>query len=215
MLTTEPNPLLRPPPEAAQREVAGRTALLRKANRRKLMDAMQSRNAVREIAALPGPEESLHIICRGNFPLWSIVPATINLAAPATINVLSIATLGFSAANATALLGLIDAGKVNTVRVIASVYFERQNPAEYRLMSDGLAERGQKIVALRSHAKVITMALSDGGMLSVESSANLRSCRNLEQVTLTNSPDLCRFHAGWIERAIDAAGAAINARAAE
>jgi hypothetical protein len=112
--------------------------------------------------------------------------------------------LGFSTANATELIELVDAGKIKAVEVVASVYFERQNPAEWRIMHEGLTARGQKIVALRSHAKVIAIALSDGRRLAIESSANLRSCRNLEQIAITNSPDLFAFHAGWIREVIAA-----------
>jgi len=49
------------------------------------------------------------------------------------------------------------------------------------------------------------MALSDGRRFAVESSANLRSCRNIEQITLTQAADLHDFHAGWISHVITAA----------
>jgi hypothetical protein len=150
-------------------------------------------------------EESLHVICRGNFPLWSIVPATLTLANPAIIDSLHIATLGFSHQNAADLLALMDAGQVREVGIVASCYFEKQNPSEFRVMAEGLHDRGQRIVALRSHAKIIAMALSDGRRFTVESSANLRSCRNIEQITFTQSPALHDFHAGWIASVIDQA----------
>ena len=169
-------------------------------------NALQSKNAVKEIASLPELEESLHIIARGNFPLWSIVPAVLKLSGGATIDSMHIATLGFSTSNATDLLSMLDAGQVKAVALVCSVFFERQNPAEYQMMADGLSARGQRIVALRSHAKVIAIALSDGRRFAVESSANLRSCRNLEQITFTQSPDLHRFHAGWMNEVITAAG---------
>ena len=171
-----------------------------------LIDALHRRNAVKDIEELPKAGESLHIIGKGNFPLWQIVPATLALAAPATVERLSIATLGFSAGNVTDLLALFDAGKIGTVDIVASVYFERQNPAEYRMMADGLSARGQRIAALRSHAKIICMSLSDGKALAVESSANLRSCRNIEQITIIHDAELYRFHAGWIAQVIEAAG---------
>jgi hypothetical protein len=205
MLTTSHNPIFNRDPQAAQKEMRRRTAITRTTSKREMVSALQSKNAVAEIASLPGMEESLHIICRGNFPLWSIVPASLTLAAPATIEALHIATLGFSASNAADLLAQVDAGRIKTVAIVASVYFERQNPAEYRIMAEGLAERGQRIAALRSHAKIITLALTDGRRFAVESSANLRSCRNLEQITLTQSPVLHDFHAGWIDQVIDAA----------
>ncbi|HVM76533.1 MAG TPA: hypothetical protein VMT75_12870 [Candidatus Saccharimonadales bacterium] len=202
MLTLTPNPIFQRDPQAAQNELHRRTALTRTTTKRQMVDARQRKNAVRDIQALPGLEESLHIIARGNFPLWSIVPAVLTLTAPATIDHLAIATLGFSKANALDLFSLLDTGKVKTVSIVCSVFFERQNPAEYRMMADGLKERGHRISALRAHAKIIAMKLSDKRGITVESSANLRSCRNLEQLTIINSEPLRKFHAGWIEEVI-------------
>jgi len=205
MLQVTENPIFARRPEDAQRELSHRTTLLRATQKRRMVSALQSRNAVAEIAELPGPEESLHLVCRGNFPLWQIVPAVLTMAGAAIIEHLAIGTLGFSKQNAAELFDLIDGGKVRSVSIVASVYFQRQNPSEYKIMAEGLADRGQKIVAIRSHAKVIAMELSDGRGFTVESSANLRSCRNLEQLTLTQSVDLTRFHAGWIQEVIAAA----------
>lgn len=206
MLPCTLNPLSQPAAEQEQRELHGRTAFRRSAHRRKTLSALQSRNAVKELAALPGPEEDLHVICRGNFPLWQIVPAIMKLGGQ-TIDALHIATLGFSTQNATELLELLDAGKVKSAAIVCSVYFERQNPAEYRLMADGLAARSKKIVALRSHAKVIAIALADGRRFTIESSANLRSCRNIEQFTLAHSRSLYEFHRGWMDEVIASAAA--------
>lgn len=202
MLSLTQNPIFQKRPEAAQTELCERTALSRKAKKRQLVSALQSANAIRDLQALPGPEESTHIIARGNFPLWQIVPAVLIMAAPALIDALHIATLGFSKSNAADLIALLDAGKITHVHIVASVYFQRQNPAEWRMMEDGLQARRQRIVALRAHAKVIAMRLSDGRGITVESSANLRSCRNIEQLTITNSEPLRAFHAGWIEEVI-------------
>lgn len=206
MIALRSNPILDRKPEDEQREISKRTSLKRRSGRRVMIDALHRRNAVKDIEKLPEAGEATHIIARGNFPLWQIVPATLALAAPATIERLSIATLGFSAGNVTDLMALFDAEKIAAVEIVASVYFERQNPAEYRMMADGLAERGQRIAALRSHAKIIAMTLSDGKAFAVESSANLRSCRNIEQITIIHDAELYRFHAGWIAQVIDAAG---------
>ena len=205
MLPTIGNPIFAIRPADAQRELRNRTTLRRKSAKRLLVSGLQSKNAVKDIEELPDFEETLHVVFRGNFPLWSIVRATLALATPAVIESLSLATLGFSKSNATDLFSLIDGGQVQSVNAVCSVYFERQNPAEYKMMADGLSARGQRIVALRSHAKVIGMELSDGRRFVVESSANLRSCRNLEQLSFTQSPPLHDFHAGWIREVIEAA----------
>lgn len=211
MLKPTPNPIFRPPPDQEQRELSHRAALLRRTVKRELKSALQSRNAVKEISALPGPEESLHVICRGNFPLWSIVPAILDLAKPAIIERLHLATLGFSKQNAADLFDLLDTSGVKSAAIVASVYFERQTPDVYQMMAEGLKVRHQRIVAIRSHAKVIAIELSDGRGFTVESSANLRSCRNLEQFTVTQSLDLTRFHAGWMDEVVTAAGKAKGA----
>jgi hypothetical protein len=215
MLTTTPNPIFDRRPEEAQAELRRRSAIRRTSTKRTLVSALQSKNAVKDIETLPALEETIHLIARGNFPLWSIVPAALTLAAPAMIEALSIATLGFSASNASDLLSQIDAGRIRYVSIVASVYFQRQNPAEYKIMAEGLAERGQRIVAIRSHAKVITLALSDGRRFAIESSANLRSCRNIEQISFTQSPALHAFHAGWINEVISSAEAADKKRGAK
>lgn len=76
---------------------------------------------------------------------------------PATIKALHVATLSFNDSNTADLLKLFDAGQIAAVTLICSVFFERQNPKQFRMMADGLAERGQTM-ALRSHAKIICMA---------------------------------------------------------
>lgn len=43
------------------------------------------------------------------------------------------------------------------------------------------------------------MRLTDGRTITIESSANLRSCKNMEQMTLYGDPGLYSFHTGWIE----------------
>jgi hypothetical protein len=43
------------------------------------------------------------------------------------------------------------------------------------------------------------MELTDGRALVVESSANLRSCASIEQITLTADVDLLAFHRAWID----------------
>lgn len=160
-------------------------------------------NAAREIGSLPDPDESIHLIMHGSYHGWSAVGAILNLARPATIVELVVATLGFNTANARELFGLLDSHQVQTVRFVASCYFEKSCPQEYRLLRDGLLERGQHCAALRTHAKVIGARMTDGRSFVIETSANLRSCRNIEQLTLFQNADLFDFHAEWISQAIN------------
>ena len=49
------------------------------------------------------------------------------------------------------------------------------------------------LVAGRTHAKVATF-----NTLSMEGRANLRACRSIENVSITNDTNLANFHRHWI-----------------
>ena len=50
-----------------------------------------------------------------------------------------------------------------------------------------------------THAKVLLIELTDGRSFTVESSANLRSCSSIEQITMTQDAALTTFHRTWID----------------
>ncbi len=56
--------------------------------------------------------------------------------------------------------------------------------------------------AVRSHAKLLMIDLAAGDALTIETSANLRSCKNIEQYVITNDRSLLEFHRAWIEDAV-------------
>jgi hypothetical protein len=206
MLKLAQNPLLKPPTPTAGAEthLPNAHVLRRASGKRQTIHALNVSNAARELDRLPAVDESIHVVMRGNFHGWDVVPAVLRLATPATIATLIVATLGFNRQNAAELLDLIDAARIGRVAFLCSVYFQRSCPAEFGILAAGLQQRGQRITAARSHAKVIGFDLSDGRKIVVESSANLRSCRNIEQFCMTQSADLYHFHARWIGEVIDA-----------
>jgi hypothetical protein len=197
---TGPRPpsVVAPPTRGEAIPAVERSVFRRRVAKRTLKHLHEVENAVQEIDALPARDESIHCIMRGNYHGWDIVPAVLHLAKPATIAQLYVATLGFNVRNAGELLRLFDERLIGRVVFLCSHYFQKASPEEFALLRTGLAARGQTIVAARTHAKVLAMALTDGRQLVVESSANLRSCNNLEQLCLTESPDLFDFHAAWI-----------------
>lgn len=178
------------------------TKLTRRDRKRELLDATAAANAVKELERLPAKGEALHCIMRGNFHFWSIVPAVAELAAPAVIEDLHIATLGTNHANTASLCRLIDGGKVRRVWFLASCYLRDASATIWATLKDELTKRGQRCAAVRNHAKVMLFKLSDGRAYSVEGSANMRSCNNLEQFAMFADEDLRAFHARWIETAI-------------
>lgn len=171
--------------------------------KRTLRDLREITSAVKQIDPLLGRDESVHCLMRGDFHGWDLVPAVLKLAAPATISELIVATLGFNMQNATELVELLDRGDVGHVLFVCSCYFQKSCPREFEALRAGLVERQQQIVAIRSHAKILGLQLSDGRCIVIESSANLRSCRNIEQLAMTESPALYAFHRQWIAEVIE------------
>jgi hypothetical protein len=83
--------------------------------------------------------------------------------------------------------------------MLYSAYFRSNEKELTTFLSAALNQRGQRCTAIRNHAKIIAMQAEDGRTLIVETSANLRSCRNVEQFTFTNDPELLAFHRAWLD----------------
>jgi hypothetical protein len=155
-------------------------------------------NAAKTLDALPAAGESVHIVMRGSFNAWDFVPAIARLAAPATIGRLTLSTLGFARDNTVELLELLDSRTVAAVDFLCSVYFKSVDAGVYEHLHAELTRRGQRVAAVRTHAKVLCFELTDGRPIVIESSANLRSCHNAEACCITSDAGLLEFHREWI-----------------
>lgn len=175
-----------------RRHIAGETD-------RTYRNAMQAKSAAEAIGQLPGHREAYHLAISGRFALWDCVPAVLTLAAPVAIESLYIATLGFSKANVEGMAELLDAGSVGRISLICSHYFKGTSEAIYTFGAEQLAARGQRFISIRSHAKLLAMKLTDGRTITIEASANLRSCKNIEQLTVIGDRGLYEFHTIWME----------------
>lgn len=198
------------PPAAGVRWSEGLPTNLRHVRRnvrRRFIHALNVQNAAKDLQELPEPGETYHVIMRGNWHGWDLVPAVLRLADGPAIDLLYVTTLGFNKDNAVELANLLDAGSIREVRFVCSVYFRDATRDVFEFLASELQARGQALLAMRNHAKLLLMALADGRRLVVESSANLRSCRNVEQFALSHDADLFDFHAGWLDDQLADAGA--------
>jgi hypothetical protein len=66
-------------------------------------------------------------------------------------------------------------------------------------MTHELTTRRHRVVAMLTHAKVLLIELTNGRSYAVESSANLRSCSSIEQITMTADRGLFDFHRAWLD----------------
>lgn len=170
--------------------------LTTKPTRRRFAHALDLDACKEHLAPLPADGETVHLLMGGSYCAWDIVP-TIAALAGKPITELWIATLGFNDATTESLCAMLDAGTIKTVSLICSHYFRGSDPETFENARKALAKRGQTIVAVRSHAKVQCLAIGRARYV-IESSANLRSCNNLEQFTLSNSAPLFAFHRAWM-----------------
>lgn len=167
-----------------------------KVERRTFYDLSKIPNAVRLIRPLPVPGETIHALMGGDFACWDLAPAILDLAGKPA-DELWIATLGFNAQNNWHLCRLMDEGRIANAHVLASDYFAKADAPTFNEARAALGRRGGHLTSTRNHAKVIALAIGRDFYV-VEGSANMRSCNNLEQFTLTNDRAVFQFHRRWI-----------------
>lgn len=172
--------------------------ITRASRRREFLRSQERDAAVRDLY-LPEAEVTLHLIMRATFRGFDVINATLHLAHPATIRRLYMATLSFNRQVSRELAALIDEQQIESVLLLCSVFYRQQQPEDFEHLRALLVDRGQRLAAARTHAKVIAMELSDGRHFVAETSGNLRSCSCLEQLSLTQSSELFEFHRDWIE----------------
>lgn len=175
-----------------------------KSDKRRLLDFQRVSNAAKHLDSLPQPGETIHAIMKGNYDGFDVVPAVVQLGGK--IRQLDVCTLGFNRRNAYTLIEMIDAGQVERCRFICSVYYRANEPEVFDYLFNELTARGCSMVACRCHCKIILFEMDSGQNYVIESSANLRSCRMLEQFTMTHDKDVLEFHREWMKEMIKKGG---------
>jgi hypothetical protein len=107
--------------------------------------------------------------------------------------------LCFNRRNLDEIINALDGRLSDRVSLLASGFFRDHNKGLWGETVEAFRARGQRLAAARSHCKVITLRFRDGGVLALEGSANLRTNRNREQLTLINDPGVCDFHDRWFD----------------
>jgi hypothetical protein len=147
---------------------------------------------------LPGPGESLHAVCTARMDLTDVIGAL--LERMGRCDCMLIATLGYNEANMATMLRWLDSGAVQSLVLVASIFFRSHKGALWAETLKDLRARKQRAACCHSHAKVVALAFASGARLSIEGSVNL--CGNgsgREQFALINDPGLHDWHARWID----------------
>lgn len=175
-----------------------------RAKHRVCFDFSKVESAVRLLERLPAKGETFHCLMGGDFNAADLIPA-IQCLADEPLDELHIATLGFNKTNTAQICALFDEGLVKSISLACSHYFAATDKSTFEFATEELQRRGQRIVATRTHAKVLAVRIGRAGY-AVESSANLRSCNNQEQLAFTCSLQLFRFHRAWLNHIHQEAG---------
>ena len=172
----------------------------RRAKKRITMNLTHVANAANHIEKMPRKGWSIHALAKGNYSAWDTVPATLRLEYPDPIKQLHIATLSFNKNITESLDSLLKSKQVDRVRLVCSHYYASMEPEAFEEMSRMLKSHGQKIMASRTHAKIICMKMSGDRHYVLEGSANSRSCRNSEQFCLSNDRNVWTLYRDWMEK---------------
>src|SRR5207253_10013161 len=102
--------------------------------------------------------------------------------------------------NVVQMVAMLEKGTIGQVTMVCSHYFSKTSAPLYDFALAEFSKRPDRMtsLSLRTHAKILLLALADGRKVTCEASANLRSSRNLEQATMFGNQGLYNFHAQWI-----------------
>jgi hypothetical protein len=184
----------RPRKEDSSRKAAEFKASLRR--------RAQLKRAAEVIPHLPGPGESLHTLLTGYFD-FALVLTCVLRARPSPCEHARVATLSFGPKNTQEMAKWLDEGLVARLTLLCSDFMSKSCPEVYQgALAELVEQRGQVVGSVRCHAKVVTLAFTDGMRLSFEGSANLRTNRNMENLCVINDPGLHDWHAAWIDEKV-------------
>lgn len=171
------------------------------------VDARQAKSAADSLDnRLPDPDETIHLVLSGRHSLGDYIVAAHALAGQ--LAELRILTLGFSRRNVAKWCQMIDADQIGTLSLIFSHYFRSTSAELATLADEEFAKRPGKmrLLSLRSHAKILLMRFNDGRRVTFSSSANARSCDNIEQVEVFGDAAVHAFHTTWTDALFTEAG---------
>jgi hypothetical protein len=166
-------------------------------------DLRKVKAAAECIERLPAPGEYVHMIVGQEFAGFDLLPAMLQLAGARKFGRLYLTTLGFSRDNLAQLETMLRAKQIDGRRlhILCGDFFRRADSGLWDIGRLLAKEWRFDFKSFRNHTKLILAELA-GAFYVVEGSANLRSCHNLEQFTITRSEELFEFHQGWIRECL-------------
>ena len=142
-------------------------------------------------------DQVLHAITPGDWIFCDLLTTICRTRKPLALHV---ATLSMSKANVDALTAELTAGNVGSIAILISNFFEKTNVGIFQHLKKAEEDHPAFTVAVeRTHAKIALFQFGKSDRLTIETSANLRSSQNIEQITAIADPALYDFHRQWLD----------------
>jgi hypothetical protein len=150
------------------------------------------------IEHLPSEGETAHILFSRRLELTDVFNAVLDTMGKCQR--MTIATLGFSKRSLRSMCEWIDAGKVQSLHLLASRFWQAHNASGlWPETQEEFKARGQRVAIAPSHAKICVMRFANNANLCSEGSSNLCSSGSgIEAIALTHDANLCDWHERWI-----------------
>lgn len=151
--------------------------------------------AVRTAQALKDGD-TVHALLSGNFIFGDFLEA---LAVENCVRFksMTLSTLAMSDENVISLENLLASGLLGHLDLIVSSYFWSHNRHNAAFIYETLCDPfGTRLAVAGIHTK-IAMIETDKSKLVIHGSANMRSSRTIEAITIEANPDLYDFHKSW------------------
>lgn len=153
-----------------------------------------------ELAKALGPAilagERIDALLSGNFIFGDVFEAlAVETGEP--IDDLTLSTLSMGEENVVSLGRMLREGWLGTLNLVVSDYWWAHNRRNAAFLAEHLDVDGRFCLAVAgTHTKVALLAMGERRIV-LHGSANLRSSRSIETVTVETSPELYDFHLGW------------------
>jgi len=150
----------------------------------------------REAAEAIKAGETLTALLSGNFIFGDFLEA-LAVENGVRFKRLTLSTLTISDENVISLENMMETGFLETLEIIVSSYFWAHNRQNVQFLYEHLCDtHGAKIAVAGIHTK-IALIETEKSKIIVHGSANMRSSRTLEAVTIEQNEALFDFHDAW------------------
>lgn len=187
------------PVASRQLTVQRKKDLLKAKDRRASKALIRPENADAIINLIPADEsQTLHAITCGDFIFCNLITRLVERHGPPPK--LTVCTLSLSLKNCESLAAMMTAHPDLIFHLVLSHYFQSTNKEIFisleKLVAETFPDRCTVTVG-RSHCKITILEYEQP--IIIETSANLRSSNNLEQLVISRGRELADFHLEWIE----------------